>query len=300
MTAAGVRPTRAQLYSLLGVMLLFWSANFIFAKLAVRELPAVLVVCFRTVLSGVFMWPVYAVAQDRVEHGVRKWTRRDIPKLAALGVLGVVGNQLLFVVGLSRTSVAHGSVITAMGPMFVLLGASYIGHERLTGRKLTGMLIAFAGVAVLQVGRSATGGASLAGDLIMICSTMVFAVFSVFGKRIAAEFGSLTVNMFAFVAGGLLLLPFTVWDALRYDLARVSISAWTGVFYMALFPSIAGYLIYSYALRYLPASRVSSVSYLQPVLATLFAIVFLGELPAPSFATGAALVLGGVYFTERR
>jgi drug/metabolite transporter (DMT)-like permease len=300
LTAAEVGPSRSQLYSLLGAMLVFWSANFIFAKLAVRELPPILVVCFRTLLSGLFMLPVYSFAKDRVEHGVRRWTRADMPVLIACGVLGVVGNQLLFVVGLSMTSVAHGSVITAMGPMFVLLGASLFGHERLTARKLGGMIVAASGVAVLQIGRSATGGATFAGDLIMICSTAVFAAFSVLGKRIAAEFGSLTLNSFAFIAGAILLLPLTIWDSFRYDLTRVSAAAWTGVFYMALFPSIAGYLIYSYALRYLPASRVSSVSYLQPVLATLVAILFLHELPAPSFAGGAALVLGGVYFTERR
>ena len=162
LTAAGVRPSRAQLYSLLGVMLLFWSANFIFAKLAVRELPALLVVCFRTVLSGLFMLPVYAFAQDRVEHGVRKWTRRDMPILIAVGVLGVIGNQLLWVVGLSMTSVAHGAVITATGPMFVLSVLRSAGHERMTIRKLGGMLIASTGVAVLQIGRAGSGGATSA------------------------------------------------------------------------------------------------------------------------------------------
>ena len=134
----------------------------------------------------------------------------------------------------------------------------------------------------------------------MMASTIVFAAFSVFGTPIVAEFGSLTLNTFAFIAGAVILLPFTIWDASRYQLPLVSAAAWTGVLYMALFPSIAGYLIYSYALRYMPASRVSSVSYLQPVLATLFAIVFLRELPAVSFTVAIALVLGGVYFTQHR
>jgi drug/metabolite transporter (DMT)-like permease len=281
-------------------MLLFWSANFIFTKLAIRELPSVLVVSIRTVLAGMFMWPVYAFARERFEPGMRAWKFKDVPALVGLGVLGVIGNQLLFIVGLSMTTVAHGSVITALAPLFVLLGATAIGLERFTTRKLGGMLVAAGGVAVLQLGRRENSGSSFAGDLIMIGSQVVFAAFTVFGKRIVGVFGTITVSAFAFMSGALLVLPFTVWSMLRLDLARVSTSAWLGILYMALFPSIAGYLIYSWALRYLPASQVSSVSYLQPVVATLLAVVFLREQPGVAFACGAALVLGGVYVTERR
>jgi drug/metabolite transporter (DMT)-like permease len=298
--AAGVRPSRAQLYTLLGAMLLFWSANFIFVKLAIRELPAVLVVCIRTVLAGIFMWPVYAFARGRFEPGARAWSLKDAPALVGLGVLGVIGNQLLFIVGLSMTTVAHGSVIAALAPLFVLLGATAIGLERITPRKLGGMLVAAGGIAVLQLGRRESSGSTFAGDLIMIASQVVFAAFTVFGKRVVGTFGTITVNAFAFMSGALLVLPFTIWSMSRLDLARVSSSAWLGILYMALFPSIAGYLIYSWALRYMPASQVSSVSYLQPVLATLLAVVFLREQPGAAFAGGAALVLGGVYVTERR
>lgn len=300
MTAAGVRPSHKQLYALLGAMLLFWSANFIFAKVAVRELPAVLVVCLRTVLSGVLMWPLYSYGRHRLEPGVRGWSAKDVPVLMAVGVLGVIGNQMLFVVGLSRTSVAHASVITAMAPMFVLLGAAATGQEHLTARKGLGMLIAAAGVAVLQLGKSRDGGPTFEGDLIMIVSSMIFAAFTVFGKRVVAEFGTVTLNAFAFVCGAVLLSPLMIWDLSRIEVARVSPAAWMGVVYMAVFPSIAGYLIYSHALRYLPASRVSSVSYLQPVVATMLAVLFLHEHPALPFVTGAGLVLGGVWVTEQR
>lgn len=300
MIAAGVRPSNMRLYVLLGVMLLFWSANFIFAKIAVREMPAFLAVCLRTVFSGLFMWPVYGFAQQRMDASMRKWSAKDAPMLLALGILGVLGNQALFVIGVSRTSVAHGSVITAMGPMFVLLGATLTGIEQLTFRKASGMIIAACGVAALQLGRTHTGGATLTGDLIMVVASVAFAGFTVFGKRLASEFGAITVNTFAFVGGALLLLPYTLWELSRVNITEISSAAWIGVLYMALFPSIAGYMIYSNALRYLPASTVSSVSYFQPVVATVLAILFLGEQPGLAFAAGAALVLGGVYVTERR
>lgn len=298
MTAAGVAPTRAQLYALLGVMLLFWSANFIFVKFALYEMPPMLVIALRTILAGVLMWPVYALARERLEPAVRGWTVKDVPALTSLGVLGVTGNQVLFTVGLSMTSVAHASVICAMAPLFVLFGATLMHLEHFTAPKVTGMLVAAAGITVLQFGRHHSS-ATLAGDLIVLASQLVFAAFTVLSKRIAAQFGTITLNAFAFVCGGLALLPIALWDMARMNLMRVSAVAWIAIVYMALFSSTVGYLIYTYALRYLPASRVSSVSYLQPVVATVLAVFFLREHPGIMFAGAAALVIGGVYVAEQ-
>lgn len=292
--------SRARLYALLGIMLLCWSANFIFAKIALRELPSTLVACLRTLVAGLFMWPIYLLGRERWEGRRRKWTLGDLPSLLAIGVLGLVGNQIVFVIAISRTSVAHSALLVASAPVFVLLGAAWLGQEKLTGRKLLGLLIAAGGVALLQL-KPTTGGAStLSGDLIMLVSSMMFAAFTVLGKRFASEFGTVTINTFAFVGGMLLLLPYTVWTLTRFGVAKVSLGAWLSVLYMGFFPSIVGYLIYAYALRHLPASRVSSVSYLQPVLATLLAVVFLHEQPGVAFAGGASLVLGGVWMTQTR
>jgi drug/metabolite transporter (DMT)-like permease len=68
---------------------------------------------------------------------------------------------------------------------------------------------------------------------------------------------------------------------------------------MAIFPSVLGYLIYCYALTKMPASRVSAFSYLQPLLATILAVPMLGEPVSGSLAGGGALILAGVYVTER-
>ena len=311
-----VRPSRARLYGLLGLMVVLWSANFVFAKLAVRGAPALLVVCLRTVLSGAFMLPVYlALAKRRPpgdrgpgdaapegeRAGLRPLTARDLPRLAAVGVVGIVGNQLLFVLAMSRTSVAHGAIVSATGPVLVLVGAALAGQERLTARKLFGLGAAGAGVAILQVARAPGGGASALGDLLMLGNAALFARFSVLGKRTAAEFGSLAVNAVAFWGGGVLALPYAVYGlAALGGPGNIGPAAWAGILYMSVAPSIIGYLIYSYALRWLPASRVSSASYLQPVGASILGVAFLGEQPGLAYAVGAAVVLLGLWAAQRR
>jgi drug/metabolite transporter (DMT)-like permease len=68
---------------------------------------------------------------------------------------------------------------------------------------------------------------------------------------------------------------------------------------MAIFPAVLSTLIFYYALTYIPASRVSAVLYLQPLVATLLAIPTLGEPVTWALAFGGILVLSGVYLTER-
>jgi drug/metabolite transporter (DMT)-like permease len=301
MDSPASRPSRARLVGLLGLMVALWSANFVFAKLAVRGAPPLLVVALRTVLSGAFMVPVYAALSRQAEPGLRRLTWRAVPRLGAVGVLGIVGNQMLFVLGMSRTSVAHGAIVNATGPVLVLVGAALAGQERLTVRKLLGLAVAGLGVAALQAARAPGGEASAAGDLLMLGNAALFAGFSVLGKRAATEYGSLAVNAVAFWGGAILALP---WAALGLAAlggpGRIGPAAWVGILYMSVAPSIVGYLIYSYALRWLPASRVSSVSYLQPIGATLLGVAFLGERPGLAYAGGAAVVLAGVWIAQRR
>ena len=68
---------------------------------------------------------------------------------------------------------------------------------------------------------------------------------------------------------------------------------------MAVFAGVLAYLIYYYALQHIPASRVSAVSYLQPLGATVLAELLLGEIVTATLLIGGILVLTGVYVTER-
>ena len=102
-------PIGSLLYTLIVVMVVFWSGNFIVGKLALREFPPLLVAGLRITLAGLFMLPVYWRGSAR--HQGPRWSRTDVPMLVLLGLFGVTLNQFFFVLGLSRTSVAHSAII---------------------------------------------------------------------------------------------------------------------------------------------------------------------------------------------
>lgn len=286
-----------RLYSLILLMVVMWSANYIVGKFVLREFPPLLVVGLRMIISGVTMMAVYAVHRRRT--GQAGWSRRDLPLLLTLGVLGVGLNQLLFVSGLAQTTVAHAAITIALTPMLVLLLAAADGQERLNPARFIGMVLAFCGVMVLQVAPQGSSHASWTGDLLVLGAGLTFAAFTVKGKAAMGRVGGVVVNMFAYAATGLFLLPLTVYLARDFDFHTVSIVGWAGLLYMATLPSVVGYLIYYHALSRISASRLSTFSYLQPLLATLMAIPALGEYPTRSLLMGGVLVLAGVFVAER-
>jgi drug/metabolite transporter (DMT)-like permease len=291
------RPSKARLYFLLSLMLLFWSLNFTIGKVALREFPSMLLVGIRTSFAAAFTLPIY-FWQNRGKREVWKNTT-DFWWLLTLGVFGVILNQLFYVVGLSLTSVAHAAIIVTLTPVTVLIFAALLKQEHFTLLKALGMTIAASGVLVIQLSKDQASGATPLGDGFCFLSVLGFAMFTVKSKQFTQRHSGLTAITVAYVGGAIALAPVTVWMGSRFDLARVSAAAWLSLIYMAVFSAVIAYLIYYYALTYLPASRVSAVSYLQPVVATLFAVIVLGERISTVLIIGGILVLTGVVITER-
>jgi drug/metabolite transporter (DMT)-like permease len=282
------------LYFLIAAMVVFWSANYSLGKVAMREIPPLLAGCLRISMAAAFILPIYAWSNRN-----STWGNRDWPTLILLGGCGVTLNQVFFMLGLSRTSVAHSALIISMTPIFVLLIAAAIKQERITARKAAGMAIALGGVMVLNALPASGSGPSVLGDFLVFLGGLTFAVFTVFSKRVSARYSSVTMNTFAYVSGAMMLAPLTLWQARGFGFARVSAAAWLSLSFMALFPSVICYLIYYEALRFIPASRVAAFSYVQPALATVMAVIALGERVTWPLMAGGAVIFSGVYLTER-
>jgi drug/metabolite transporter (DMT)-like permease len=288
----------AGLYALIVLMIAGWTGNYIAGKIALHAFPPLLLFGLRISMAGVLILPVWW--WERRRRAELSWTRRDVPLLIVLGVFGVALNQMLFVLGLSRTSVAHSSIFANTTPILILLMASMRGLERLTGWKLTGVMVALTGVVLLRkLDTNPQGEATLAGDFLTFCGALAFSIFTVLGKPHARRYSAITVNTFAYAGGALAMAPVTLWKAGGFDFGAVPFSAWAAVFYMALVPSVICYLIYYYALARVEASRLAAFSYLQPLLAILFGIVILHERVTLGLAVSGLVIFGGVYITER-
>ena len=294
---AGRLTSAPLLYALLSLMILGWAANYVAAKIALQSLPAVLLFGIRISMAGALMAPVYVWYRRR---NPPTWTLRDLPLMTAIGIFGVSLNQFLFVVGISRTSVAHAAIFANLSPFLVLLLASAAGLEKLTARKLAGVAVALAGVILLRVADARPhGAATFIGDFLTFLGSLAFAIFTVLGKPTAKLHGSIAVNTVAYIGGALLMAPVTIWQAAHFPMAKVPWPAWLSVFYMALGSSVVCYLIYYYALAHMEASRLSAYNYVLPVMATLLGVWTLGENITIWTVAAGIVIFSGVYMVER-
>lgn len=287
--------SRWRLYLLVVAVYLLWGGNFVASKVALAEMPGLVAASLRTLIAAALLVAAYLWTRRSSRQAIE---RSELPWLALLGAIGIAVNQATFLLGLARTSAGHAALMIGLTPLIVLLLAVASRHERLTWRKLAGLIVAIAGAALLQRGDGHTGP-SLAGDLLMLAAAASFAFYTVFGKQAIRTHGSLGILAVSYAAGALCLLP-VAWNELRdFHPTQVSSAAWIAFLYMTVISSVVCYLFFYYALSRLAASRVSAFAYLQPLAATLLALPLLGEPITSTIVGGGSLVLAGVFLAER-
>ena len=285
------------MHLLMLVVTVCWASNIIAGKEALTGFGALALAQLR-VLGAAIIYAIWFLASGRMRRlqlSPRKWLF-----LVAMAASGIALNQLTFIGGMARTTVAHTGLIVALGPMMVLVIAVVIRLEALTAWKFAGMMIAFAGVGILTADKAGQGSAAhWAGDLILLASTLVFAIYTILMKEVANQFDALTLNTLTFVLGAIMLLPFCAHAVVVTNWAALSPRAWWGLGFMVVFGSVISYLLFAYVLTELAASRVAAFNYLQPVIASGLGIWLLSERLTSKVLIGGGLILAGVYLTER-
>jgi len=289
------RPSSLALALGLGAVLLVWSVNYIVGKITLQHIDGLTLAALRAELVAAMLLAIYFAQRQRLPLRAR-----DIWTFVYLGFFGYVVNQGCFIVGLSRTTSDHSVIIIASAPIIVLLVASAWRLEKLTVAKVFGMAICFAGVVMLETEHGwPTHSPLLTGDLISLAGVLGFSAYTIFGKRVARAYDTVSMNAFNAAAAAIVMMPLAVRQGIRLDWRGVGWVGWAGLLYMASLSAVAGYLLFYWLLRHMEASRVVAINYFQPVVVVLLSIPLLGERPTPRLVISALLVLLGVYLAER-
>lgn len=298
-TALAVRRSRrhTMMHFLMFLTTVCWAANMVAIKDALQGFTPLALAQIRVLGAACLFGGIYAGWRGRP---TLKLVRGEWRGMLLLALTGVALNQLFFIGGLSRTTVAHAGLIVALGPVLVLVLACLLGMESLTVPKLVGMLISFAGVAILTAGKvGQQTNPNWRGDLIVLAASTVFAFYTIQVKKVADRIDAITLNTVSYAIGAVLVMPFaapavlkTRWDALRAPIL------WA-VVYVIVFGSVVPYTLYTFAMLELSASRVAAFSYLQPVIASALGLWLLEEKLTRTVVVGGILILLGVFLTER-
>ena len=255
----------------------------------------------RFVIAGLMVVAGMSVARRRAFVP----ERRDLPAIGALALFQTVLQYVLFYVGLANCAGVTSSILEASNSFLcVLLAALVFRFERLTGRKVLGCLIGFAGVVLVNV-TGESGGISFtpAGEGLVLASTLAAATSSNLAKRFSARHDPVLLSGWQFVLGGAVMLAVGLAAGGRVapadaanPLPALALLAYLG------FISAAAYSLWSLALAANPVSRVAVFGFMNPVFGVILSAVLLGEtgVVSPLVAVAAlALVSAGIVIVNR-
>ena len=267
-----------------------WGAWFMFIKVAVDEIDPAALMALRLLLAALVLVPVLLV---------REGVANGLAELRSMGsgalVLGVANNALPFtLIAWGETHIDSGiaAIANAPVPIFVaLLALRFQRSERATGLRLVGIVVGFAGVAVLAGLNPQGGWWAAAGTLAVTAAALCYACSNVFTQSRLADRSPVVIAAGSTAVGALVLLPFGLWqlpDEVPSSKALASVAA------LGVLGTAVALLFFFRMLKSYGASRAALVTYLVPVTALVYGVTLLGEPLAANAIAGLVLILAGV------
>ncbi len=218
------------------------------------------------------------------------------------GLFGVAINQLLFFEGLARTSPINASLIMTTSPILILLLSGLFRDEAITWVKWAGVLCGAAGASlIILYGQpwNPTKGQTW-GDLLIMLNAASYAMYLVLAKPLLAKYHPLTLLSRVFLAGFLFVGPIGLWPLLKVQWHLLPTTIWIELAFVVFFTTFIAYLLNTVALRSANPSLVGIYIYLQPLLATSFALWMNRDAYPPVKIFATLLIFAGVYLVSLR
>jgi drug/metabolite transporter (DMT)-like permease len=276
-----------KLWTALVTVYVIWGSTYLGIAYAGETIPPLFAASTRFITAGALMAGVV-----RLRGGSLRVSRRAFLSCVLIGVLLPGANAVLFV---AERNVPTGlaSLIIASVPLWIVV-LRLAGRERLPWPALAGVGIGFAGVAVLA---HPSGGAKLWGIGLCVLSAVMWSTGSVLSARLTMPADPFTATTYEMLAGGLVLLPFSLFTVHHFSPSATSVIGWI---YLVTFGSIVGYTAYSWLLANAPLGLVSTYAYVNPVIAIVLGIAFRGESLTWRLLVGAVIVVAAVALVVRQ
>ncbi|MBI3723205.1 DMT family transporter [bacterium] len=232
--------------------------------------------------------------------------RSDLVRLAMNAFFGVVLNQVLYLVGLSRSSATHAGVLVAATPAIAYALAIALRRETARPGPAAGVLLAIAGAAwialVRPIDSARAGSPTLEGDALLAANMVSYAIYLVLMGDVLTRVDPLRAIAWIFFFGALVNVPLGIPDLLAVPWASVTPRTWGALAFILVFPTSVCYALNTFALKRASATVVAVYTTSQPVVASVSAAIVLQERPPviDTVCATALILLGVVTVAFRR
>lgn len=213
----------------------------------------------------------------------------------------IVFNQGSFVFGISLTSPINASIITTSLPILTLILSAFFLKEPVTVRKIIGIAFGATGAVLLVTGglRTAGGNSNIWGDLLILTAQLSFSIYLIFFRNLIARCSPIAIMKWMFTGASLSLLPFT-WDKmLATDWASLEWRYIAGTTFVVVGGTFISYLLISIGQKHLRPTVVSIYNYIQPVAASILALMWGMDSFTVSKSIAVAFIFTGVFLVTQ-
>ncbi|MCK8523063.1 DMT family transporter [Aquimarina sp. D1M17] len=243
---------------------MIYGANYLIAKgLMPNKLEASALVFLRISGAGVLFFILKLFSKEKVD-------RKDIPRLALCGFLGVAANQFFSMNGLNLTSPVDAAIIITAMPIYTVIISRFLLKEPFTVQRIVGITLGGSGaVLLIYLGNSGLGSGSLKGNIFVAINALAFAFYLVIVKPMMSKYKPITVIIWTFLFGFIFMFPFCISPLLRTNFASFEASNWISLLYVIIGPTFLAYFLNMFALQYVKPTVSSSYIYVQPAVAMI-------------------------------
>jgi drug/metabolite transporter (DMT)-like permease len=222
--------------------------------------------------------------------GLKKGQLRQVLILAALFAIQLS----MFYLGLSKSNASRGTLIANLLPFWVLfLAHFFIPGDRITGRKFSGILLGFGGVAFMFAETKGVTAGFRIGDLIILSATFIWACSAIYLKRIIADFSPFQITLYSMIFS----VPIFFLEALLWDAPMVSqldFKVIGALLYQSLVTAAFGFVAWNTLLQKYGAVALHSFIFIMPISGVSLGGLVLGEPITVKILIALALIVAGI------
>ena len=272
-----------------------WAGSFIAAKYVVQSVEPLESVFFRFFFSAIVMLP-FLIVLKRDKHPPLL-DPKFLKHLIIVVLTAGIGYHLPFFAALKHTSPTNTALIIALNPFFTAIGEKFINREKRSNRFYLGFSMSFVGALWVIVSRGNDGFSMPGiGEMFCLIASLFWSAYTIFSKYTKEKhWDSYWIGAYNYLFTALLIIPFSL-NVLSIDYwNNISIVAWNGIFYMAIFPTAIGYTLYYVGIQKKGPAWAASFIYLVPSITANFDLIFFGADFTLSMVLGTTIVVVGLF-----
>ena len=275
---------RKMAYACLTVTFMLWGSLFVVSKYVLGKLPTFTISFFRFAIAYIALSLIQRDKAAQIE-------KKDIPYLFLIGIGGyfiAVGAQLL---GTKYAGASLASLLNALNPITMTLFATVFLHERLTMKKIAGLLLALAGVYAILGG---SGSKNTTGIALSLFAVLLWSAVSVLMRKITQKYDSMQVTRHGIGIAALCYLPVSICETISAGQLQIDISCVLSLLYMGAICTGIAYFLWNKSLSVLEAGTCSAFYPLQPLVSAALGMLLLNEQTGLAFWIGSILIMAGI------